>query len=171
MKLQGTKSTISRMLLNNHREIGDEKTFYETVKTFEMKQSIARIYENVYGMRYERMLSRPGYLVKMILWCLEILFIVTFGLLNGWGSSTSRPLVFIVIIYLLFSVIYSLIPSSLDASSFQRAFDVGILAGYTNYGAEEFSLTRSIQSIHLGLSVVLYTVFFATAAARFSRVR
>lgn len=171
MKLQGTKSTIARMLLRNHQEIGDENTFYRTVKTFEKRQSIAKIYESFYGVMYEKWLLKPFYLIKTLSWLLEILFIVVFGALNGWGASISRPLIWLIIVAAVFACVYSGMSSSLEVSAYQRAFDIGILAGYTNYGAEKCVFARIAQSIHLALSVVLYTVFFATAAARFSRVR
>jgi hypothetical protein len=171
MKLQETKSTIARMLLRNHRDIGDEKSYYESVKVYETAQSMAKVQKSKYDLTNGSCSARLLSIISLPFWIVENFMLHLFGVLNGWGATVARPVILLASLSLIFSVAYACIPSTLGSSPMQKAFDIAILAGYTNYGSEQDATTLFLQSLHLLTAVVLYTVFFATVAARFSRVR
>lgn len=174
MKLATTKSTISRILLNNNSVTADEETYYESVKTYELHQAKGRMIKSIFRAFYDKKASirdRIKPFFGTIFWCLEVPILYVFGLVNGWGASLLRPLLYLVLTTIACGWLYNSFSATIDAGGFQRAFDISLLAGYSNYSEEKNAALNGLQNINLLLAIIFYTIFFATASSRFSRAR
>jgi hypothetical protein len=169
-KLEATRSTIARILLRNLQDVGDEETYYRAVKVFELQQAKARRDRAIYNVKFGEDGSRIRNSISAALWFCDEYFLRTFGALNGWGASVARPLGALGVSVLIFAAFYALLDSTSTDNPLLRSFDISVLAGYTNYGSES-GLIVLVQAVQLAISVVLYTVGFATIVSRFSRVR
>jgi hypothetical protein len=168
---EATKSTIARMLLNNHRLLGDDRTFYESVRVFETQQAYSKFCRAVYNSttRWYRLL---WFGPVAIFWLAELVLLWLFGLLNAWGASALRPLLALVALFALAAAYYRLVWKDGASSYLQTSFDITTVAGYTKASSTTLpSSLQSAMSVHLLIALILYTVFFATIVARLSRVR
>lgn len=173
-KLETTKATVARQILKSFEKSGDERAYYNAVKTFELQQARGRIYESVRistdvkSTPWKRLISAGA----LPFWSLEFVILMSVGWITGWGASILRPIIFSVATWGIFGELYKYWPdTSIKTFPFQRATDISLLAGYTNYHAETNALAVSIQNAHLAISCFLYAVTFATLLSRFSRVR
>lgn len=165
-----TKSTIARMLLNNHRELGDDRTFYESVRVFEIQQSYAKFCRAVFNTINKARPASLWYFLVAIFWIAELCLLRIFGMLNAWGASALRPLIALIALFIAGGLYYSNIKSI--SLPFQASFDVTTVAGYTKaVSADASASLQATFSAHLLIALVFYTVFFATIVARLSRVR
>ncbi|HYI64931.1 MAG TPA: pentapeptide repeat-containing protein [Allosphingosinicella sp.] len=169
-KLEGTRSTIARLLLRNLQDVGDEQTYYQAVKVFELHQAKARWSQAWYEFKFDKQKSRLRSAISAGLWFADQTILRLFGALNGWGASVARPLSILVGTIFVFAMIYALLDRPEDDNPLLRSFDIAVLAGYTNYGSAS-GFILFLQAFQLSLSVILYTVGFATIVSRFSRVR
>ncbi len=169
-KLESTRSTIARILLRNLQDVGDEQTYYQSVKVFELQQAKARHKQHMYDLFFDGSRNRIISGVSAALWGLDWLILRLFGALNGWGASVARPLSILVATMFFFAAVYGIVDDRWDDHPLLRSFDITVLAGYTNYGNAS-GLIVLVQAVQLAVSVVLYTVGFATIISRFSRVR
>lgn len=172
-RLQGTKAHLSRTILLGHEEVGDDRTFYRSARLHDLQQSYAKMSRNVYDICFEDLTQRLRALVGLLFNSIENLILRFFGILNGWGASAIRPLMCIVLCYVVFGYLYSTIDLGEPIPNpFQKSFDVTSLVGYGSQTQAGIGPTLSFfQDIHAVIAIVLYTVFFATIVSKLSRVR
>lgn len=172
-KLEEAKATLSRRILKILQEEGDETAFYDAVKTAQLQHTDFRMNESLYKFNTtdDRKFLKYLNLATCLAWKIEKKLLIIFGYINNWGSSVTKPITFSFLNMILFCTLYSFMSTSLDKSAPQRAFDISILAGYTNYGNETFRMISFAQNLHIAISIVLYSVAFATILNRLSRVR
>lgn len=174
LRLEVTKATIARRILKMLQQEGDELAFYDAVRTFQLqhcrsgKSTATQTFFDVKEKKYTRALA----CLSIVSWTLEGIILRVFGAANGWGATVTKPVMLSVVSMLLFAGIYRLIcvPTKV-APPLQRSFDISIIAGYTNYGSELDSITISIQNSQIFVSIILYSITFATIINRLSRVR
>lgn len=174
LRLESTKATISRRILKMLQAEGDEIAFYDAVRTFQIQHAISR--QALAIQRFhdstEGYLSRASAPLSIAGWFAEQYILISFGWINNWGASVTKPATISVINFVSFALIYEFIcHSTVSASAWQRSFDISILAGYTNYGKELDHVTILFQNINLMIAVILYSLTFATIVNRLSRVR
>jgi hypothetical protein len=173
-KLETTKATIARQVLKSFEVSGDERSYYEAVKTFELQQAKGRVFDAfrmIFDKRstlYNRMLSATS----CIFWSVEGIILWTIGLITGWGASVLRPLLISLVLYIIFAIAYKYTSfPSLTIDPYQRALDISLLAGYSNYHLETDYRTVVVQNFQLIAFCLMYSLSFASILSRFSRVR
>lgn len=174
-KLESTKATLARRILKILQNEGDEIAFYEAVKTFQIQHAKFRVSDFLYRSTKSEIKTWERTKLKFwaFTWKIEQNILRLFGFMNDWGASVVKPIYLSIINMTIFIIIYHFVPSSIgnEESPFQRAFDISILAGYTNYGSETFTGALICQNIQILLSIILYSITFATILNRLSRVR
>lgn len=174
LRLEVTKATVARRVLKMLQEEGDEIAFYDAVKTFQLQHCVSGRATAILVLTDSKELLRRKVLSMLSIcsWTIEGLILRTFGAASGWGATVTRPALFSIFNLAMFALIYQFLCSpTKQASSIQRAFDISIIAGYTNYGAESDTLTVCMQNMQIFLSSVLCAITFATIINRLSRVR
>lgn len=174
-KLESTKATLARRILKMLQNEGDEIAFYEAVKTFQIQHAKFRVSDFQHKSKKNGIGKCEKAKLKFwaMTWSIEKNILKAFGYMNDWGASVVKPIYLSIANMMVFFGIYCIIPSSLENSEspLQRSFDISILAGYTNYGSEKFSIALLAQNIQILLSIILYSITFATVLNRLSRVR
>ncbi|WP_158298538.1 MULTISPECIES: anti-phage Hailong system effector protein HalA [unclassified Sphingobium] len=172
-RLEGTKAHLARTLLYSHEEVGDDETYYQTAKLHDLQQMRAKIakdfYLLIFGKNFWQRLSG----ILIIPHIAEMILLVIFGLTNGWGSTILRPVLGLVGSFFIFGCIYSYWDvKEADQYFWQKSFDIATLAGYGNQvNINQSAHLRMVEGTQLLVSILFYTVFFATAVARNSRSR
>jgi hypothetical protein len=173
-RLEHTKATVARRLLKLLQQEGDEEAFYDAVKTFQLQHASSMAAHAKGVIRTNSFFSASGSLafITVLRWQLERVLLEVIGALNDWGASVMKPILASLVSLFIFGILYHTFcsPTKL-ASAFQRSYDIAMLAGYTNYGSESDSITILVQNVQLLISIVLYSVTFATIVNRLSRVR
>ena len=172
-RLQGTRAHLARSIFKSHEQVGDDRTFYNTVKTHDLQESFSRISRSLYELFYGEWPSRVRALLAIFALALENIILRFFGVTNGWGASPTRPLIFLAAIWIVFAKIYSRFPEITDpASPYQKSFNITILAGYSNeYAVSNTPCLDFMQNLNVGFAIIFYSVFVGTVISRFSRVR
>jgi hypothetical protein len=173
-RLEHTKATIARRIFRNLQEEGDEKAFYDAIKTFQLQQSRARQHQARFDMlNLSSPIDRGVADVRFIGWYIESLLLRLIGEINDWGASIVKPILLNIISVIFFAVMYHWLckPTFAADAWMQRSFDITILAGYGDYDSEKDLRTVIVQNVHLIWATLLYAVTFTTIVARLSRVR
>lgn len=170
-RLRSSRAHVLRNLLISHESVGDEHTFYETVKLHELTRSIARVCEDIFhiafarGRRLKAAASLPFHLADHVI--LRI-----FGWLNSWGASAVKPFLALVGCFIGFGVVYQRMQFEAEiANPWQKSFDLTLLVGYGNQIEKSDPVLTVLQNIHVTFAIVIYTVFFATIISKLSRAR
>ncbi len=172
-RLEGTKAHLARNLLYSHQLVGDDETYYRTAKLHDIQQTKARISAALYTIRHSENWIGSLSGLSALFWVMELLLLLLVGFINAWGSRLLQPLLLLVASLGVYGIIYAHLPGSFAITDpWQKAFDICSLAGYTN----QSTLTqpvhlRVVEGSQLIVSIFLYTIFFSTAVARFSRTR
>jgi hypothetical protein len=170
-RLQGTRAHVLRNLLISHQSVGDEHTFYETVKLHELQRSFSRICHDIYDLAFSPK-SRLSALIRLPTHIVDHFILKAFGYLNNWGSSAVRPLFALLILLAGFGTLYKIVRFDAPIDHpWQKSFDITFLAGYGNQISPNDSNLTLVQDIHAVLAIVIYTVFFATVVSKLSRAR
>lgn len=172
-RLEETKAQVARTLLHSHKEVGDDKTYYENARLHDTQELRAKIFSSFYQLRYGASWFERARGFKVIPHILELALLNFLGLTNAWGATLLRPVVGLTSIFIFFGLLYGNFETlGTESDPWKRSFDITMIAGYTNYSGMNTNLYISIvQAIHLVLSIVMYTVFFSTAISRNSRSR
>jgi len=170
-RLRSTRAHVLRNLLLSHETTGDEHTFFETVKIHELTRSIARACQDLYDAIFEP--SRRWQSLCKLPWHLFDHFLLkAFGWLNNWGSSVVRPFVALSGCLGIFGFIYKYAHFSKKINHpFQKSFDITLLVGYGNQVDLGDKTLTIVQNTHVVMSLIIYTVFFATIVSKLSRAR
>lgn len=174
VRLEQTKATVARRILKMLQIEGDERSFYDAVKTFQLQHARAERADAMYKVsnNQETILARFNSALRLIQWTLEGALLSILGYINAWGSSIVRPIMISMASLFIFFMLYRFALSPSEAApALQRSFDIATLAGYTNYGREANRFTVGVQNIQLFTSILLYSITFATIVNRLSRVR
>lgn len=172
-RLEESKAHLSRTLLCSHEEVGDDKTYYATAKLHDLQQIKAKIYKRLYLAIFKPNISNILSTLFVVTGLIELVILNILGFANNWGETILRPVILLILSFILFSYIYKYLclHSSCEAY-FQKSFDLTTIAGYTNQvNIKQSERLRITEGIQLVISIVLYTIFFATVVARGSRSR
>lgn len=170
-RLKGSRAHVLRNLLLSHEAVGDEHTFYETVRAHELARSFARVCQDLYELGFvsSRRIKAAFYLPFHLA---DHLILRAFGWLNDWGASAVKPFLALIGCFLIFGEIYRRIDfSTAVMNPWQKSFDLTLLIGYGNQVAKGDLSLSLVQNIHATCSVIIYTVFFATIISKLSRAR
>lgn len=172
-KLEETKAHLSRVVLFSNKEVGDDKTFYQSTMFHDIQQVKAKISEQWYGANFGSGKYRVKSAFSLTLSLFELALVNALGPVNGWGASQSRPIIGLVMTFLAFGIIYNYYNFGAPIShAWQKSFDISNIAGYSiQVKDDQPILLRNIEAMQLCISIVFYTVFFSTSIARNSRVR
>lgn len=171
-RLQGTRAHFLRAVMISHQTVGDEHTYYSTVKAHELQSSIARMARQVYGIVFERWSTKFQMLFGLLLEALNYIILSLFGWLNKWGQSVSQPCIALLACYLIFGLIYQRAQFSKTIETpFQKSFDITIIAGYGSQIESSDPLIATLQDVHVVIAIAIYSVFFATLVSKLSRAR
>ncbi|TCQ05737.1 pentapeptide repeat-containing protein [Sphingomonas sp. PP-CC-3A-396] len=171
-RLKGTRAHFLRTVMISHQSVGDERTYYNTVKLHELRRSTERMSQDIFEIYTEPPLNKITSVLKLALHIINYAIMRAFGWLNGWGESAGRPCIALGACFLLFGSIYSYFPSlKFTGHPFQKSFDITFLVGFTNQGEAVGSDLATIQNVHVLISIAIYSVFFATVISKLSRAR
>lgn len=182
LKMYETKSTISRRLLSALSDEGSEQSFYDGLKTSTISDNKARMaiaaIDIINTLRSPR--DRFPRSILKIIWSLfkitaslfDLLILWTFGLLNAWGKSLSRPIIFGGVGVFIFSVVYDGALGIPTTSSIIKSLEIWLLFGYTKYAAvSNLFSTEKIQLANAAAGLVWYAVTIPTIVNKLTRVR
>lgn len=182
LKMFETKSTISRRLLSALSDEGSERAFYDGLRTSTISDNKARMALAAIDILnlQSRLRAKPLQSVLHFLWSvfkivasmLDLLILFTFGLLNGWGKSLSRPIAAGILGVLLFSFAYDgqlAIPTS---SSLMKSIEIWLLFGYTKYASvSNLIAAEKLQLANAASGLIWYAVTIPTIVNKLTRVR
>lgn len=170
-RLKGSRAHVLRNLLLSHHAVGDEHTFYETVRAHELARSYARVCQDLFEIafasnrRVKAAFGLPFHIADHVI--LRI-----FGWLNDWGASAVKPFLALVGCFLAFGETYERYEFQSEIPEpWQKSFDLTLLIGYGNQVPKNDHSLILVQDIHVVCSIVIYTVFFATIISKLSRAR
>ena len=167
-RLEGTKAHFLRSIVLSHQETGSDKSFYLAVKYHDKASVQSEIYKSLYDLIFLH--NRFKSIFKLLFSVIEFVSLWIFGQINNWGGSASRPLILLILNTYLFKLIYDFY--NVGNLSFQKSFNITILAGYSN--EYQFGMSDRlifIQNIQIIISIIIYTVFFSTVVSKLSRAR
>jgi hypothetical protein len=171
-RLRGTRAHLLRTMMISHQITGDEHTYYETVRLHELQRSTARICHDCFNVLFSKPIDRALAISRLVFHAIDYIILRSFGWLNKWGSSASRPCLALATSFLAFGLIYQ--KTSFDqpiVRPFQKSFDITMLVGYGNQvGYGDHTLTI-VQDVQVAISIVIYSVFFATVISKLARAR
>lgn len=172
-RLEETKAHLSRVILFSNKEVADDRTFYQSTKYHDIQQVKSRFFESIHFLRYGDISQKKRFLVPLASSAIEFALVSMLGPVNGWGASQSRPIIGLIVTFVVFGLLYTHFSFGIPIShAWQKSFDISNIAGYGNQVKDDQPLfLRRIEALQLCLSIVFYTVFFSTAVARNSRVR
>ncbi|MGK5040717.1 pentapeptide repeat-containing protein [Janthinobacterium sp. GB1R12] len=171
MRLEESKGKIARALVANLEKVGSDKFYYDAVKC----HSIQRIREKISKTNHE-IFSRKNILINILLkffYHTEKIIMELSGLINDWGNSLTRPIIFGISLICLFSIIYSFLGISSDWKlGLMMAFDITFLIGYTKHATTTSSyFNQTIFALNALLGLWWYAIIVPTVVNRISRVR
>lgn len=159
-----TQATVSRGLIIASKKHGSESEFYRAVEAYELYQGRSRVAEAEFmeakGLKLFRIFQHK--------------FLKAFGTLNSWGKNPLKPLTLLFASFLLFCTVYTfMLESHSVLNGVEKSFNITVIAGYSVEAsdAKQHDFFRVIQAFQFLVSLILYTVFFATLVGRLSRVK
>lgn len=171
-RLKGTRAHLLRTIVISHESIGDEHTYYDTVKLHELQRTTARMSRDCYAIIFSKLTEKLRSLVSLIFCLFDYLILRSFGTLNGWGASASRPFFALATCFAFFGSIYKWATfQEAIARPYQKSFDITFLVGYGNQAQTGDLALTIVQDLHALISLVIYSVFFATVISKLSRAR
>ena len=168
MRLEGTKSKFSRVLLKNAEGHGDDDAYYGAVKTY-LNQSLK---SKIHKAKYEffngqnKLKHGSNYLAAYF----ELVLLNISGFVNCWGKSIARPAIIGVVLTGAFGFLYG---SMID--DFQKGlikgFDITFLVGYTKYASSTDPVyLQLIYGVNAFFGLWWYAVLVPTLINRISRI-
>lgn len=178
-KLEETKSTLSRIILTNLTKEGSERTFYEAVKTTTIQESRAKIYRSALSIHKSKKISRGKFLKSIILdgpsvigGIVDLTISYTFGTINAWGASLSRPVLFGFIISLFYAYAYKSLIVLSWPDALRRSIEVMFLFGYTSHSdSNSVGLITYLTLSNALIGVAWYVISVPTVVNKLTRVR
>jgi hypothetical protein len=174
MRLEETKVKVARVVLSNSEKSGDDKVYYEAVKTYLIQSLVSRRTRASYDIRtHPKMWERIRAIGTYSLSKIELGILRLSGLINAWGYSLARPALVGLLIILLFSGIYKITGISCNQKlAIMTSFDVSLLVGYTKHASEESTwAAQVIYGVNALAGLWWYAIFVPTVINRISRVR
>lgn len=171
--LEETKSTVSRNIYNSHKITGDDDSFYRSCKIYTLQSIRSKIHRvPKFPTKWADIATEQIKRKTRYFYLFEYIIMYTFGQCNRWGSSASLPLVLLALNWLAFSVVYFLGLEYSLVESISKSFEISSIAGYTKGATStDFGAERTLEWLNLSISIILYTIFFATTTTKVSRVR
>lgn len=171
-RLEQTKAHVSRNILFSHRDVSDNATYYESARAHDFQQVREKIWRDFYSGRFGKGWEKSRIAMNAA-HILELIILWVMGVSNKWGESIVRPIICLLISFLIFSMAYKYLDFLCVSSGFlQKSFDISIIAGYGNqYQDGQNVYLRVAQGIQLTISILFYSVFFSTIVSRNSRSR
>ncbi len=173
MRLESTKATVARALSRMYVDYGDERAFYDALRTSSNQSTRAHIFETFYRLKTgdlgERCKAAPILAFDLVDWAI----LNVAGAVNAWGMSIARPALIGLAIIFVFSSLYAVSDSSLRwPMAFIKAVEVTLLIGYTNHSGPSVSFgIHCLVLVNMLAGLLWYVVFIPTLVNRISRVR
>ncbi|MER8856897.1 MULTISPECIES: hypothetical protein [unclassified Mesorhizobium] len=171
MRLEGTKATVARKLSRMFLDIGEERAYYDAVKTSSNQSSKARIFESRYDLVNGNFLVKIVAFPRLVLNVAEWMILNAAGSVNAWGRSVVRPSLIGAAIVAFFTIAYA--PTAKDwLNAFIKAVEITLLVGYTNHSPASLSTgAHFLVLANMIAGLFWYVVFIPTLINRVSRVR
>lgn len=171
MRLEETKAKLSRTILLNNEQHGDDSMYYEGIKTY-LTQSLRAKKERA---KYEQTSKNKPAINRIITLLCEIENIVlrASGAVNGWGGSLARPALLGLFLVIFFAIIYYFEDKNLGAKlATIKSFDITLLIGYTKHATSSSEwIDQFLYAINALVGLWWYAVFVPTVINRVCRVR
>ncbi|MDR6632291.1 uncharacterized protein YjbI with pentapeptide repeats [Phyllobacterium sp. 1468] len=174
MRLEGTRATVARAIMNNMMTYGDEKTYYKSIELYQNISIKAKIMEVKYKLSENTGLDESVInIIDLVTLCFESVIINIAGKLNNWGASIARPTLIGALLIAIFAFLYwvsGIRETFLGALS--ASIDITLLIGYTKHAANNLtSGTKFVFSLNMISGLIWYSIFLPTIINRVSRVR
>ena len=168
MRLEGTKAKLSRVILKNAENHGDDDAYYDAIKTY-LKQSIkSKMQISSYEIK-----KKKGYLkqsLNLVAGFFELLILNITGAVNCWGKSIARPALIGMLITLSFGSIYGFIANDFKLG-LVKGFDITFLVGYTKHSLPTCPLLmQALYGLNAFFGLWWYAILVPTLINRVSRV-
>lgn len=171
-RLQGTRAHFLRIIMISHQSAGEEHAYYATVRLHELQRSIARMSEDIFKICFNNLASKISSFLNLLLHAADNIILRTFGWLNNWGESASRPCFALIGCFITFAAVYHFADFNKPIAHFiQKSFDITFLVGYGNQVLSSDENLSIIQDLHAVVAIAIYSVFFATVISKLSRAR
>jgi hypothetical protein len=160
-RLEKTKSSVARMLLQMKPIKNDIDTYVQAKRIARKSESFFQIKKHFYEIKAGKLKAKFFGVIGILLCFIEFLFISTIGWLSGWGLKTGRALILGLICTILFALYYHFYLFQPDSfvKSYLRGLEYWFLFGYTRYDISSLSL---INKIVVFLNSLLGLFWFAT---------
>lgn len=171
MRLELTKAKLARIVLSNLERNGDDKSYYEGIKTYLNQSIAARIWEAKHNCFSRK--NRKWNALLIPVFHLESAILNVSGKINGWGYSIARPTLIGASLITFFGFLYYILGICNSFSGgIIAGFDVTMLFGYTKQVNNSMPwLTQALFGFNAFLGLWWYAVFVPTIINRISRVR
>lgn len=171
-RLLGTRAHVLRSLMLSHSSVGDERTYYQTVKMHELQRCEANIGECLYRFGFGSPVEKILAVFTFVLELAGYLTMVLLGFINKWGESVSRPAIILAATAAVFSQIYSRADFRTEiVRPLQKSFDITLLIGYGNQAVPADTGLSMVQNLHAAIALLVYTMFLTTLVSKLARVR
>ncbi len=159
-RLVEDKLELAQILYSSTREESDTDRFFDAYKqlvlcTLNWRIESHRFKPERHGHKPTKK-ARPTFLLKTLPYRGERLLITLSGFLTNWGRSLVRPILFFLLLLLIFSFAYFQLTPQASVKdpktiyeAFIRAIDVTVVAGYTAHCRDEDLALRSLTLVNM----------------------
>lgn len=167
MRLENTKAKVARSIYLSAEGRGDEKAYYEGLRTYINQSNWARVREAFYNLSGRKDVFVNG--VRVAGGMIEFLIINLSGFINAWGRSIVRPAFIGLAVMLGFGLLYGFLSGNYYQGILQ-GFDITFLVGYTKHAMVDKSLTdQALYATNAFLGLWWYAILVPTVINRLSR--
>ncbi|WP_447888295.1 anti-phage Hailong system effector protein HalA [Serratia fonticola] len=172
-RFETTKAKMARMILNSLSSTADDDLYYNSVKTYLISRTRARIYKYKYAAGsengfFKRLKSR----VKMVATKFELLILCVSGTVNNWGNGLFRAVMVGLLLILAFCLYYHNYFGTTAIGSLIKSIDITFLAGYTKHVTKETATPQQcVMLLNMCLGLWWYAIIIPTLINRICSTR
>lgn len=185
LRLQTTKGTLSKVILNNLSKEGSDFSYYDAVKTAQLQGALSdkasaelskpafdkegkRTYKGWMPQPFRNLLATVT--CQMALseyWILRIV-----GSMNGWGRSISRVFLFGLAFIILLTYARNSVSTTGYFRSVPETLEIFLVFGYTKYSLVPDTAIKSLLDLFTAMTGIgWYAVAVATVISKVTKVR
>lgn len=177
LRLQESKSTLSRVILNNLTSEGSEEAFYDAIKVNTLQNSKAKLAKTLINIldnsgSLSGIIKLPFFVVRGTAHLVELAVYSAIGEINNWGSSTIRPLTIGTILVFIFSLIYWHIYKIDFLQSIKTSIELMMVFGYTNHvKPNDINSLSMLYLINTLIGIIWYIITAPTIINKITRIK
>ena len=179
-RLRGTKEKLAKLIYESTKNEADIDFYFEAFKELILAMLDAKVEYH----RFKPRASRPSKKNPCVFYALSFPYRVERGIVklsgsfSDWGRSIFRPMLFFLIVVILFSMLYYALafrfecyslPEQLSRSAI-AAFNITLVAGYTAFfNSTQPFLLQTAESVNLLLGLFWYSLIVPTVTRKILR--